>query len=138
MIAAVIEPVRVKVSVAATDLRRGRLDPDMGNGLPHVERYLRESRDRPHTMCLRRGREFQVMNPSAGSAHPEVQPLESCEEVIASVISQLVTSCVTPDQPLFPTPPETQRLRRWPSYRRRVGSKGVLSIVMRRRLHLRG
>ena len=33
---AAIAPVSVKVNVAAADLRRGRLGPDMGNGSPHL------------------------------------------------------------------------------------------------------
>ena len=65
----------------------------------------------PHTMCLETSRESHVMDLSTGSTHPEVQPLDSCKEVIPSAIARLATSCVMSDRPLFPNPPKTRRLR---------------------------
>ena len=37
---AVIAPVSVKVNVAATDLSKGRLDHDVGNGSSHLENFV--------------------------------------------------------------------------------------------------
>ena len=51
---AVIEPVSMKVSVAARDLQTGRLRSQHGEWFAiFVERYLLERRDKPHTICLR-------------------------------------------------------------------------------------
>lgn len=44
------------------------------------------------------------MNPAVKSAHPEVQPLDSCQEMIASALVRLVTSCVILKLTFVPSP----------------------------------